>query len=119
MGALFANSGFRTVTNSNITMNIFIKSCLRRMLLKNYTFYNNMTASMLHSLLLERNLKMTKMMKDQLLQFFKLCDNDETIIKRVCLPSVAYSDLRATTRFLCFPTLYSSHAQTLFDHQML
>ncbi|CAO3678706.1 unnamed protein product [Umbelopsis ramanniana] len=57
-------------------------------------------------LLLERDLKLPKMMKDQLLQLFKVCDNDERIIRKLSTVGILHYGLSATMLAMDCPAGY-------------
>ncbi|KAG2185102.1 hypothetical protein INT44_001892 [Umbelopsis vinacea] len=57
-------------------------------------------------LLLERDLKMPKMMKDQLVQLFKLCDNDESTTRRLAIPGILHFGLHTLMLVMDCPAGY-------------
>ncbi|KAI8576492.1 hypothetical protein K450DRAFT_256424 [Umbelopsis ramanniana AG] len=57
-------------------------------------------------LLLERQLKMPKMMKDQLIQLFKLCDNDESAVRKLSIAGILHFGLHQTMLLMDCPAGY-------------
>ncbi|GAB5594013.1 hypothetical protein Unana1_08913 [Umbelopsis nana] len=57
-------------------------------------------------LLLERDLKMPKMMKDQMLQLFKLCDNDESTTRELAIAGILHFGFHATMLVMDCPAGY-------------
>ncbi|KAI9279526.1 hypothetical protein BC943DRAFT_355189 [Umbelopsis sp. AD052] len=57
-------------------------------------------------LLLERDLKMPKMLKDQLLQLFKLCNNDENSIRKLATTGILQYGLHSSVILLDCPSGY-------------
>jgi hypothetical protein len=57
-------------------------------------------------LLLERQSKLPKMMKDQLLQLFKLCDNNENMIRKLSIAGILHFGLRHTMLVMDCPAGY-------------
>ncbi|GAB5593996.1 hypothetical protein Unana1_08896 [Umbelopsis nana] len=57
-------------------------------------------------LLLERDLKMPKMMKDQLVQLFKLCDNDESTTRKLAIAGILHFGLHTMMLVMDCPAGY-------------